>query len=121
MQVLYDENGYITSYALVGTLVGGTEVSAPEDEEHFTDHFAAYRIRDGDLAYDTAKEKQLLRKEQTDAIRRQREVECFPVINRGQLWYERLTEEQKEELKTWYQAWLDAASTGVVPDRPAWL
>lgn len=54
-------------------------------------------------------------------LRKQREVECFSIINRGELWYDRLTEEQKSELGVWYQAWLDVTDTKAVPDRPAWL
>lgn len=54
-------------------------------------------------------------------IRLQREIECFPVINRGALWYDKLTEEQKAELSTWYQAWLDAPQTGVIPTKPTWI
>lgn len=51
-------------------------------------------------------------------IRLRRERECFSVINRGALWYEKLTEEQRAELSTWYQAWLDAPQTGVIPEKP---
>lgn len=54
-------------------------------------------------------------------IRTKREIECFPFINRGALWYELLTTEQKEELKVWYQAWLDAPTTNLIPDKPSWL
>ena len=48
-------------------------------------------------------------------------MECFSVINRGQLWYERLTEEQKTELNAWYQAWLNATEAGAMPEKPGWL
>lgn len=54
-------------------------------------------------------------------LRQQRETECFSVINRGQLWYETLTETQKEELKIWYQAWLNVTETKVIPEKPSWL
>ena len=54
-------------------------------------------------------------------IRIQREIECFPYINRGTLWYELLTEEQKTELKEWYQKWLDAPATKEIPTKPTWL
>lgn len=121
MQVLYDKNGYITSYALVGTLVDGTEITVPEDADHFCEHFQAYCVRDGKLVFETEKEKALLQSEEIDNIRHRREQECFSVINRGQLWYDRLTEEQSIELKKWYQAWLDATNTRVVPKKPAWL
>ena len=55
------------------------------------------------------------------SIRSQREAECFQVINRGALWYDNLTVEQKAELAVWYQAWLDAPQTGIIPDLPSWV
>lgn len=55
------------------------------------------------------------------AIRAQRETECFPIINRGALWYDKLTAEQKAELAVWYQEWLDAPQTGVIPTKPTWI
>lgn len=54
-------------------------------------------------------------------LRRRREIECFPIINRGQLWYETLTEKQKTELKNWYSAWLNVTETLIIPDKPEWL
>lgn len=54
-------------------------------------------------------------------LRQRREAECFSVINRGALWFDRLTEEQKAELDTWYQKWLDVTETRTVPDKPSWL
>jgi len=56
-----------------------------------------------------------------DNIRVSRIALCFPVVNRGSLWYESLTGEQRAELAAWYQAWLDAPGTGVVPGSPDWL
>ena len=58
---------------------------------------------------------------QKDTLRLQREIKCFPVINRGQLWYNTLTEQQKAELKEWYIAWLDVTDTLVIPNKPNWL
>ncbi len=54
-------------------------------------------------------------------LRAQRESECFPIVNRGHLWYERLTLEQIAELEIWYQAWLDVTATKIVPTKPSWL
>lgn len=55
------------------------------------------------------------------ALRKRRANECFTVINRGRLWYDRLTIEQYSELELWYQAWLDVTKTLKVPDEPTWL
>ena len=54
-------------------------------------------------------------------LRKRREKECFPIVNRGALWYEKLTDEQKTELSTWYEAWLDAPATLIAPSAPVWI
>lgn len=54
-------------------------------------------------------------------LRERREKECFSVINRGVLWYDRLTKAQINELYRWYQQWLDVTITGVIPPKPIWL
>ena len=50
-----------------------------------------------------------------------RDKYCFSVINRGQIWYDTLTEEQKEELKEWYRQWLKVTETKTIPETPIWL
>lgn len=54
-------------------------------------------------------------------LRKRRELECFPIVNRGFLWYERLSQEQLSELEDWYQKWLDVTITGEVPMAPTWI
>lgn len=54
-------------------------------------------------------------------IRMDRDVKCFHVINRGNVWYNTLTQYQQDELQVWYQAWLDAPSTLEVPSDLEWL
>lgn len=56
-----------------------------------------------------------------NGLRTQREYECFSVVNRGELWYNKLTEEQKAELSQWYEDWLDVTDTKVIPTKPTWL
>lgn len=56
-----------------------------------------------------------------DYLRHLRNIECFMIINRGSLWYDTLTDSQKEELKVWYKAWLDVTETKIVPEKPKWL
>ena len=55
------------------------------------------------------------------SLRTKRELECFTIINRGVLWYNTLTEEQRMELDIWYKAWLDVTETKVIPEKPYWL
>lgn len=59
--------------------------------------------------------------EQKERIREERASICFPIINRGELWYSNLTAEQKAELRAWYQAWLDVTETKVKPKTPSWI
>ena len=54
-------------------------------------------------------------------LRMRREYECFPFINRGSLWYDTLTTEQKAEFQVWYTAWLNVTETLVAPSKPEWL
>lgn len=56
-----------------------------------------------------------------EILRSRREYECFIYINRGGPWYDLLTEQQKQELKEWYQAWLNVTDTKVIPVKPSWL
>lgn len=59
--------------------------------------------------------------EEFRVLRKKRENQCFPYINRGQLWYNHLTDEQKQELEVWYTAWLDVTETKVIPEQLSWL
>lgn len=43
MQVLL-ENGYVSSYAFDGNIIGGIEVPEPLDIEHFEAHFQSYLL-----------------------------------------------------------------------------
>lgn len=65
--------------------------------------------------------KTLIKNELKEAIRKRRARECFPIVNRGKLWYNRLSSEQVEELDKWYSAWLDAPETHTIPTEPEWL
>ena len=96
------ENGYVSSYALIGSLVGGIEVPDPPDREHFEAHYTAYRLKDGVLEYSDEQITANERKALCDELRKRRETECFSYVNRGQPWYDRLSDEQKSELSAWY-------------------
>lgn len=73
---------------------------------------------------DIPKQKDLPRIEEEkirENIRKRRKDECFPYINRGRLWYSKLSDAQLIELSRWYQAWLDATDTKIIPKKPKWL
>ena len=121
MKVLPNEQGYVESYALEGELVDALETAEPNDLSHFEKHFTSYRMRDGTLVFDEGKDAQAQSEAAKAEYRRRRELECFPIINRGQLWYDTLSEGQLSELKNWYQAWLDGTNTQTIPEKPEWL
>ena len=62
-------------------------------------------------------------------LRAKRDIDCFTIINRGELWYNKLTENQKQELSEWYQKWLDVTEETnkdengnyIIPEKPNWL
>ena len=58
---------------------------------------------------------------QLQILRQRRKDECFKIINRGILWYDCLTIEQKAELNCWYHAWLNVTETKIIPPKPTWL
>ncbi|MCD7750394.1 MAG: DUF2977 domain-containing protein [Lachnospiraceae bacterium] len=121
MKVQINESGFVTSYALVGDILGSTEAPEPEDLEHFESHFEAYRLTDDGLVFCPDEDESISLSKQKNDLRIQREKECFSVINRGMLWYETLTDEQAAELTSWYKAWLDVTDTLTVPESPAFI
>lgn len=57
-----------------------------------------------------------------EVIRERRQIECFNLVdNRSQLWWSHLSDEQKKELNDWYETWLNAPKTKVIPEKPQWL
>lgn len=72
---------------------------------------------------------QLTDEEILNNLRSKRQYECFSVVNRGELWYNKLTEEQKSQLSAWYDAWLDVTEENnkdnngeyIIPTKPIWL
>lgn len=121
MQVYLDEQGYVNSYAILGTLTNGIEVNELRDLNHFQEHYQSYKVVEGNLVFDEDKEQVAEREAIKQELRSRRETECFPIINRGQLWYESLDGQQRTELREWYTAWLNVTETLVVPEKPNWL
>lgn len=54
-------------------------------------------------------------------LRKERDRVCFSIVNRGQVWYDGLTYEQRIELMEWYRAWLNVTETLKTPPMPEWL
>lgn len=60
-------------------------------------------------------------KDTKEFFRLEREKICFPVVNRGKVWYDKLSIEQITELKIWYDKWLNVTETLEIPVAPCWL
>lgn len=122
MKIILNEQGFINSYALIGGFNdGAVEVNEPENLEDFEKNYRSYYLSDGVLVKSDEKQIELDENKVLANLRSQREKVCFPYVNRGYLWYSRLNEEQKEELDTWYQAWLNVTEIKVIPETPEWL
>lgn len=120
MTIKVNDKGYVTGWNLVDD---GTAIycKIPQDFEKFSKFYRGYRYADGELVEDPVAMKELQLFHQQEEIRRQREDLCFPYVNRGALWYENLTQDQRVQLGQWYQAWLDAPKTMTIPEAPEWL
>ena len=68
-----------------------------------------------------AVEHEVSEEELLQAFRQKREIECFTIINRGKLWYDKLTKEQLNELQIWYEDWLNVTETKDIPKKPIWI
>jgi len=123
-RIFYNKDGWvcdrypqdISSKESVGHIDIDDEVF---EKTHFTDDDFAWRVIKGKLVNERYREtppEVIL-----ESIRAQREEECFSIINRGQPWYSRLNEKQIKELDVWYNAWLDATRTNIIPQKPNWL
>ena len=123
MQVILNEQGYVKAYALIGSFGSDfVTVDEPENINDFENNYRSYYLSDGNvLVKSDDKLKEIEVERELIYLRSQRKKACFPYINRGEMWYSRLSAEQKEELGAWYQAWLDVTETKVVPDAPEWL
>lgn len=67
------------------------------------------------------KNPEIFSEENREHLRNIRDYLCFRVINRGGLWYDLLTPQERTELLNWYVAWLNITETEVVPEQPDWL
>lgn len=128
------EKGHLIQDKIVTKTIPAQE----EVQEQFHYEYKQYpnggkdRIKVVDVAYRPAKPesyeyediqiyKPYTEEEFKNNLRAKRETECFPIINRGQLWYDTLAKQQIVELKEWYIAWLDVTDTLIIPNKPNWL
>lgn len=127
LYVKVDVEGYITAVAQeafdghMETELTMEEFMTRYGEENVTD--GMHKYINGEIVSDGGTERSCLAYYETvkAELRKRREEECFPIINRGKLWYDMLTEDQKAQLLVWYQAWLNVTDTLEVPEIPAWI
>ena len=123
MQVILNEQGYVHDYAIIGGFGSPSmAVVEPENLDDFERNYGSYYLsEDGVLVKNEDKQKEIEEEAELNELRSRREKACFTYINRGYLWYSKMTEEQKEELDAWYQAWRDVTETKVIPEKHEWL
>lgn len=122
LSVILDNDGYVIQFCTGGYLENETaHFEIEEIPDDFYTNYHAYKVEDNALVLDTNKLVDVAAEHEIDELRERREVECFSYINRGELWYKRLTENELGELNVWYQKWLDVTETKVVPEKPSWL
>lgn len=84
--------------------------------------FMLLDIDEGEHKYELAKIPEETIDKKRARLRRLREYVCFRrLATYCPFYFDKLTSEQKEELKQWYQAWLDAPQTLVEPTAPEWF
>lgn len=110
-------NNRVKRYSLSGSMVMNEEIQYEIETEMDLDKILYCDYIDGELHYN----EDYIVLDRQNKIRENREINCFPIVNRGQPWYNTLSTEQIVEIQTWYQAWLDAPQTFVEPETPVWL
>ena len=120
MKIQIDKNGYVENYVIVGeSNVCNIEVEEPEGFS--PDKFQAWKYDGEKLVYDMEQAQKIQNNYRKNEIRARREKECFSYVNRGMLWYNKLTPEQDIEFQNWYDAWLKAPETLIIPKKLEWL
>lgn len=130
MQKLYfSDEGWVCERYPYNIPLTETFIEVEDDVYYQTftsDEYFAWRVVDGNIVqvrYEDTPEEVVL-----NELRKQREVECFSVINQNYIidgqsktWFDTLTEEQKQDANIWVQQWRDVTETKVVPTKPSWL
>lgn len=127
LQFKLDDNGFISEFMNVGSegiLPDGIAVEIDVDNfdfDDFLENYRAYKFDGNNVNRDDEQAVIVKDENEKELLRVRRLKECFPIINRGDMWYKTLSEEQEKELNVWYKAWLDVTETKKVPKNPDWL
>lgn len=119
MKAILDENNF---FIAIGKNEGiDIKSIPPADNEH---DVKAFKFVNGEWEFSQERHDEITMLNEIlskETLRIQRQNECFPIINRGKPWYDKLSEQQTQELKAWYQTWLDVTDNKTVPNSPEWL
>ena len=123
LQVELDKNNWVINYSYNISRIapGYIVVNEPEDLNTFFTNYDKFKLEDDTLIFYDNHISNIQIEKQKKEIRHRRETECFSIIDRSQLWYNTLSQVQLNELNNWYQAWLVAPDTLVIPTKPDWL
>ena len=114
MIIKINENGYVESPYIRDATIE-LEVTDEQLEQISTFSFNTnWRYINGEFVLESLMDE--------NSLRERRQRECFSILdNRSQLWWNKLTEIQREEIEAWYEAWLKVTETKVIPEKPSWL
>ncbi len=120
-----DENGRVIGFSLTPCDNFPIEYdfdSSNVSLEEFLANGGNYKLVDGKLIYDDT----AVLEETYNELLIKRKVLFKEYIDRSPMWYAKLTSEQLQELKEWYDAWCDMpqsflAGTWQEPPLPVWL
>ena len=96
-------------------------INISDDEERLLLSGRPVKYENGKIAIDEELEIASNYEALKEQLRERRELECFPYVNRSNIWFLRLSREQRIELTDWYDKWLQVTETLVAPDKPEWL
>ena len=114
MIIRINENGYVESPYIQDATIE-MEITEDQFEQISTFGFNTnWRYLDGEFVLESLMDN--------DSLRARRQRECFNIVdNRSQLWWNKLTDVQRNEIEEWYEAWLSVTETKVIPQKLSWL
>lgn len=121
MRIETDKTGRVIGWSLddlANEQMFSVSCDIPKD---FEENAFFYRYEDGSFIFDPKYKEEYTNGRIMAEIRDKRQTVCFPIVNRGNLWYDLLSDGERAELMVWYKAWLDAPETLIEPEMPEWL
>ena len=123
INIVIKDNSIIACSSNVIEVEGITSQEFEVDDDFDSLKMGGYEIKDGKIIFNEDKWNECEENIKIGELRILRNEECFSVINRGDMWYQMNvnTPEREQELKQWYQSWLDVTDTKIIPEKPDWI